>query len=49
MSTIDQLIAQPERRKRMGENGRRKIEEQLTWDSVALRMQRWYEEITLRP
>jgi glycosyltransferase involved in cell wall biosynthesis len=46
---IDLLIDQPDRRKSMGDNGRRRIEEQLTWDSIALQMQRWYEEITRRP
>jgi glycosyltransferase involved in cell wall biosynthesis len=42
---IDALLRDPEQLKRKGANGRRTIEERFTWESVAGRLRRKYEEI----
>lgn len=42
---IDRLLRDPEQLRAKGENGRRVVEERLTWDRVAAEMLRRYEEI----
>jgi glycosyltransferase involved in cell wall biosynthesis len=43
-SAVDALLADPERRRAMGESGRRAWEERFTWEAIARR----YEELYLR-
>jgi glycosyltransferase involved in cell wall biosynthesis len=45
---IDRLLREPEQLRAMGENGRRTVEQRLTWDRVAAEMLRKYEEIVQR-
>jgi glycosyltransferase involved in cell wall biosynthesis len=45
---IDTLLRDPDKLKRCGANGRRVIEERFTWESVAGRLYRKYEEIVQR-
>jgi glycosyltransferase involved in cell wall biosynthesis len=42
---IDALLQDPERRRRMGESGRRKVEEELSWDMSRRALIRFYEQL----
>jgi len=42
---IDRLLRDPEGLRAMGRNGRRTVEQRLTWDRVAGEMLRWYRAI----
>ncbi len=43
-AALGNLLAAPERRRAMGEAGRRKVERELTWDAVAARYRAAYRE-----
>jgi len=45
LDALDRLLGDPTESTRLGDNGRRTVEEKLTWNGVALQMQRRYEEI----
>jgi glycosyltransferase involved in cell wall biosynthesis len=42
---IDALLQDPERRRRMGESGRRKVEEELSWDMSRRALIGFYEQL----
>jgi glycosyltransferase involved in cell wall biosynthesis len=42
---VDDLLADPDRRRAMAESGRRAWEERFTWDAVTTRYERLYEEL----
>jgi glycosyltransferase involved in cell wall biosynthesis len=44
-STVDALLADPERRRTMGESGRRAWEQRFTWDRVAGRYEELYRRL----
>jgi glycosyltransferase involved in cell wall biosynthesis len=46
---IDELLKDPERRRRMGEVGRRRIEEQLSWDVSRRTLVAFYGRLTGPP
>jgi glycosyltransferase involved in cell wall biosynthesis len=46
LAALRELLADPDRRRGMGERGRRKAEAELTWDAVAARYREGYEMAT---
>ena len=42
---INLLLSDPDLRKKMGENGRKKVEKEFTWEKVARQMEEVYEEM----